>query len=203
MQEVLATLQKMGEDADRAQRTARASGADPGAAAAGAVDADKALAAVGQMIAGGKAVEPVDFRALKALLPEALPGMTRTHAGGERGEAMGIKGSNASASYEDGRNGRITLEIADLGSLSGLASLATRFDPALEKESDTGYERTRKVDGRLVHEKFDRRAKGGETSVVVDNRFTVTARGSGIDEAALGAAVKSVDLVRLAKLATK
>ena len=39
---------------------------------------------------------------------------------------MGIKGSSATARYGDGANASIQVEIADLGSLSGLAGLAAK-----------------------------------------------------------------------------
>ncbi|MSO21892.1 MAG: hypothetical protein EXQ58_01280 [Acidobacteria bacterium] len=50
--------------------------------------------------ATGKKVTPVDFRELKALLPEALPGMRRTQAEGEKAAAMGLNISKAEGEYE-------------------------------------------------------------------------------------------------------
>lgn len=197
MKDALSTLQKIGEQADKAQKNARASGADAGTAAANAVDMSAAMNAVGTMMSGGKEVEPVDFHQLKDLLPASLPGLHRTEASGQSGEAMGVKGSSATASYSDGANAGITVEIADLGSLSGLANLAARFDPKMEKETATGYERTRTVSGQLVHEQYDRQAKSGETSVLVGNRFSVTVRGHGVDAGQLTGALQAVDLGRL------
>ena len=40
-----------------------------------------------------------------------------------------MKGSSATARYADADNASLTLEITDLGSLSGLAGLATKFNP--------------------------------------------------------------------------
>ena len=200
MKDAISSLSKMGEQAEKAEKAARASGNDPGAAAANAVDMNAALNAVGTMMAGGKDVHPVDFHALKDLLPASLPGMTRGEASGQSGEAMGMKGSSATASYGDGTAG-ITIEIADLGSLSGLATLATRFDPKMEKETSTGYERTRTVSGQLVHERYDRQAKSGETNIMVGNRFSVTVRGHGVEAAQLTGALQAIDMARLPKLA--
>jgi hypothetical protein len=70
----------------------------------------------------------------------------------------------------------------------------------MEKETDTGYERTTKVDGQLVHERYDRRSKSGEVSIVLADRFAVTVRGDGVEPAALTAAVKQIDLAKLASL---
>jgi hypothetical protein len=122
-------------------------------------------------------------------------------ASGQSGEAMGMKGSSANASYSDGAHAGISIEIADLGSLSGLAGLAAKFDPKMEKETATGYERTRTVSGQLVHESYDRQAKSGETSVMVANRFSVTVRGHGVEANQLTGALQAVDMARLPKLA--
>src|SRR5204863_8944764 len=131
---------------------------------AAAANATAAMNAVGQIVAGGKDVQPIDFHELKAMLPASLPGMQRTEASGQSGEAMGMKGSSATARYSDGANASLDVEISDLGSLSGLAALAGKFDPTMEKETGTGYERTTKVNGQLVHERYDRRDKSGEVS---------------------------------------
>ena len=161
-----------------------------------------AMNAVGQIMAGGKDVQPVDFHELKAMLPASLPGMQRNEASGQGGEAMGMKGSSATARYSDGANGSIRIEIVDLGSMAGVAALAGKFDPNIEKETDTGYERTKRIEGQLVHERYDRRAKSGEIGVLVANRFSVTVEGSGIDAAALTGALKTIDLSSLASMTT-
>jgi len=111
---------------------------------------------------------------------------------------MGIKASSATARYSDGANASISIEIVDLASLSGLAGLAAKFDPNVEKETDTGYERTTKVDGQLLHERYDRRARSGEMGIIVADRFAVTVRGDGVEPAALTTALKQVDLGKLA-----
>ncbi len=200
--DALRTLEKMGEQAqqtDRAAKAAGSTGTQPGAT--GQVDVNTALGAVGQIMAGGKDVQPVDFHKLKDMLPEALPGMQRKEASGQSGEAMGFKGSSATARYSDGASASISIEIADMGSLSGLAGLAARFDPNMEKETDTGYERTHKVDGQLVHERYDRRYRNGEVGVILADRFAVTVHGNGVDPEALTGALKQIDLTRLASAA--
>jgi hypothetical protein len=197
MKEAIATLEKLGEQSKTAERGASASEAS---SAGKAVDMSAALNAVGTMMAGGRDVQPVDFHDLKDMLPASLPGLARADASGQSGEAMGLKGSSATARYADGRNASITIEIADLGSLSGLAGMAAKFDPKMEKETATGYERTRQVSGQLVHERYDRQQKDGETSVIVGGRFSVTVQGHGVDASQLTGALQAVDLARLPKL---
>jgi hypothetical protein len=196
--EALETLRKMGEQAQQADKAARGGGSTNPPPAGGQVDANAALGAVGQIMSGGKDVKPVDFHQLKDMLPGSLPGMQREETSGQNGEAMGLKGSSASARYGDGAGARVTIEITDLASLSGLAGLAAKVDPRMEKETDTGYERTTKVDGQLLHERYDRRTRSGEVNMIIADRFVVTVRGAGIDAATLTNSLKQVDLSKLA-----
>jgi hypothetical protein len=199
LNEALKTLQKMGEQARQADKTTGAGiSANSPPASSGQVDANAALGAVGQIIAGGKDVQPVDFHKLKDMLPESLPGMQRKEASGQSGEAMGFKASSATARYSDGAGASINIEIADMASLSGLAGLAAKFDPSMEKETDTGYERTTKVNGQLLHERYDRRARSGEVDIIVADRFAVSVRGDGIEAAKLTASLQQIDLSKLA-----
>jgi hypothetical protein len=201
MNDAVQTLSKMGEQADKAEKAARAAGTNPQAAGANAVDMSAAMAAATTMMAGGRKVDPFDFHTLKEMLPASLPGMKRDEASGQSGEAMGMKGSSASARYSDGASRSIEIEIADIGSLSGLAGLARKFDPNMEKETDAGYERTRRVNGQLVHEEYNRRTKSGEMSVLAADRFAVSVHGSGVDADALSGALAQIDVARLTKLA--
>ncbi len=124
--------------------------------------------------------------------------MQRKEASGQSGEAMGMKASSATARYSDGADASINIEIADMASLSGLAGLAAKFDPNMEKETDTGYERTTKVNGQLTHERYDRRTRSGEVGIIVVDRFAVTVRGDGVEPDALTGALKQIDLGKLA-----
>lgn len=192
--EALSQLQKIGEDAQKANTRGAP---DPKASA----DLTAALNAVGAIVSGGKDVEPVDFRKLREMLPETLAGMKRVDATGQSGEAMGIKGSSATARYTDAAGASLNVDISDMGSLSGLAGLASRFDPSMEKETETGYERTSKVNGQIVHERYDRRAKSGEISIILAERFNVAVRGNGVDAATLQGAIKQIDMAGLVALA--
>jgi hypothetical protein len=190
MKEALATLEKVGRDAEQAQK--------PGGAATSAPDLNAALGAVGTMMAGGKEVRLVDFGALQDLLPNTLPGnFQRT---GQESEATNVTVKVAST-YSDGANASITLEVADIGAFSGLAALASKFDPNVVKETADGYERTRRVDGQLVHEQYNRRTRSGELDALVGDRFAITARGDGVEADQLAKALKSVDRGKLAQLA--
>ncbi len=197
------TLAKMGEQADQAERAGNATGTSGSQhPAANNVDLGSALGAVGQVMTGGSDVKPVAFQELKQMLPGSIAGMKRDDASGESNEAMGIKGSSATAHYSSDVGGRVTVEITDMGSLSGLAGMAAKFDPNMQKENDTGYERTTKVNGQLLHQRYDRQARSGEMSVLTGERFSVTVSGSGVDENVLLDTLKDVDVGRLATLAS-
>jgi hypothetical protein len=59
------------------------------------------------------------------------------------------------------------------------------------------------VNGNIVHERYDRRAKTGEISVIVANRFAVTVQGSGVEPATLSDAIKDLNVAKLATVASK
>jgi hypothetical protein len=192
--EALSQLQKIGEDAQKAgTRSAPDAKANS--------DMTAALNAVGAIVSGGKDVQPVDFRKLREMLPETLAGMKRVDATGQSGEAMGIKGSSATARYTNGAGASLNVDISDMGSLAGLAGFASRFDPSMEKETETGYERTSKVNGQIVHERYDRRAKSGEISIILAERFNVAVRGNGVEPATLQGAIEKIDMAGLVALA--
>ena len=162
-----------------------------------------ALGALGTVLSGGKTVEPVDFRALKAMLPESLPEMPRSSASGEKNEMMGIQVSTAEADYQDGASGRIHIKISDLGTLTSLAGMAAAMEPKLDKETDTGYEKTTRVNGRQTHEAYDTRAQQGELKVLLDGRFEVEVNGNGVKMDTIKLALSRIDLAQLEAMKTQ
>jgi hypothetical protein len=158
--------------------------------------------AVGGAVTGaaksvGGAVEPVDFRELKSLLPDGIGALKRKSAEGSKGGGFGIVVSHAEARYE-GDGGSVHLKITDPGNLSGLAAMAAMWmNLELDKETDTGYEKTGAANGRRFHEKYDRGSKSGEYTVVVGNRFLVEVDGNGVDMPTMK---KAIDQINLAKL---
>lgn len=199
MKEAIGALEAVGAQAAASGQGAKAAGS-ASASAGKPADVGAALNAVGTMMAGGRDVQPVDFHELKDMLPASLPGLPRVEASAQSGEAMSLKTASALARYSDGKGASITIELQDLGSLSGIAAMASKFDPKIEKETLTGYERTRQVSGQLVHERYDRQQKDGESSVLVGGRFSVAVRGQGVDASQLTGALQAVDLARLPKL---
>lgn len=156
---------------------------------------------VGAALGSNGKVESLPPDRIKPFLPDTLAGLPRTQASAERNAAMGVQISKATGTYSDGAARNLTLEIADTGSLKGLLGFAAGYGGVeQEKESDTGYDKTYKSGGQLVHEQWDKTSQSGEYSVVIADRFSVTVRGkaSSIDD--LKAAAASVNTSGLAAL---
>jgi hypothetical protein len=144
-------------------------------------------------------VEPVDFRDLKAMLPESIGAMKRASAEGEKSGAMGLVVSHAQGHYKsDGDGASIDLKITDPGNLSGMAAMAAVWmNVEIDRETDNGYEKTGSSGERRYHEKYDKSSKSGEYTMIVGKRYMVEARGNGVDMAMLKKAIESVDLAKL------
>jgi hypothetical protein len=118
--------------------------------------------------------ETVDFRELKKLMPEELAGLERTSHEGERAGIMGFNISSASATYEEDDK-RIEVSINDIAGMgAAISQFASWSNIEVDRESDSGYERTTTIDGHPAFEKYDGKTKKAEYSVIVDDRFIVT-----------------------------
>lgn len=166
-------------------------------------DANAQAQAAGQMLGtvlgGGSQVEALAPDAIKAFVPDTLAGMKRTSVSAERNGAMGMQVSNATATYSDGQH-TLHLEIADTGSAKGIMALAGAVGVESSKETDHGYDKTYKQDGRLVHEQWDTQSKYGEFSIVLGDRFSVKVSGNADTIDQLKAAVGSINLAGLEAL---
>jgi hypothetical protein len=153
--------------------------------------AEAMKAMMGAALGGGQ-VEALPPDRLKSFIPESLGGMPRTDMSVERNNAMGMQISEARATYANEAGRSVRLEITDTGTAKGLLALAGWAGMEGEKQSDRGYEKTYRSDGRLVHEEWS--GSSGEFAVVLGDRFTVALKGEAgsIDE--LKAALGSVDL---------
>ena len=169
------------------------------AAASGVAGADAAVAGTAALMAG-KATDAVDFRELKALLPEELDHMKRTSANGEKNGSMGFTMSNAEGEYqtEDG-NMSIRIQISDIGAMTGAAAMAAFAwaTMTVDRESGESYEKSTEVKGFRALEKYDRANKSGELSVLVAGRFSVEVSGNQVTMDAIKGAFDKIDLGKL------
>ena len=93
----------------------------------------------------------------------------------------------------------MTVKITDIGSMSGLAGMATYAWAAtdIDRETETGYEKTSMFNGYKSHEKYDKGSKSGELSALVGGRFAVEISGNDVDMNAIKDAMTKIDLKKL------
>jgi hypothetical protein len=158
----------------------------------------EAMGRMGEAVASGTRVEPVDFRRLRELFPEKAAGLKRTGSEGSKTNVMGIASSKASAVYEDGKGARIEADIIDVGTFTGVTSMAFAWiNVEIDREGDDGYERTSTLSGRKAYERYSKKTRSGELDVLVAGRFIVTLRGTNLDAKAFRDAIAAFDLARL------
>ena len=147
---------------------------------------------------GAGQVEALSPDRLKPFIPESLAGLSRTEFSAERNGAMGMQIAEARATYSNADGRSMRLAITDTGSAKGLLGLASWAGVEGEQQTDNGYEKTYRENGRLVHEEWH--GSNGGYTVVLGDRFTVSVDGSAdsIDE--LKAALSDVDLSALEAL---
>jgi hypothetical protein len=189
--------------------TANTTPATTGAAGSNSDPAQNAMAAAGGLLSalggalgGNVRHEPVDFNTLKGMLPTSLPQMQRTDAEGSSQQALGVKSSSATAEYAGSNsagssNPHLRIKISDMSGVSGLLEAASGLAPTGERQTDTGFEKDMVVNGRVIHEKYDRKSGDGEVSALIARRFSVEVTGRGVDIAQLEKTLNTVDLARL------
>ncbi|MDQ6478475.1 hypothetical protein [Dyadobacter sp. LHD-138] len=167
-----------------------------------AVDALQQLADKAKNMQNKEPVDPVDFRKLKELLPEKAAGLSRKEASGEKNGAMGFTISRAEAKYADESNASVHVEIFDTGGVAGVATMAlaawTMAD--IDKETETGYEKTTKIEGYKGYEKYNNESKSGEINVLVADRFVVNVNGDNVTMDQLKGILADMNLDKLSDL---
>jgi len=122
--------------------------------------------------------------------------MKRTAIEAQGGEAMGIAGSGAKASYAGGDR-QVELSITDMGGLAGMATMAGWANMTVDKETDGKVEKVYKDGGRTIHEEYRKDGSHGEMAVILANGVVVSAEGSRVDMATLKGMVQGIDLAKL------
>ena len=156
---------------------------------------------MGTALGSGGKVESLAPDQIKTFLPEELAGLKRTQQAVERNGAIGMQISKATATYSDGANRTLQLEIVDAGSLKGVVGFASSW-AGVEQESqtDSGYDKTYKNGGQLVHELCNNNTQSGEYSTFIAHRLTVKVSGQASDISDLKRAAASINTSGLAAL---
>lgn len=180
-------LAKKMEEAGKQMEAAQKSG---DSAAAGKAMGDILGAVSG---AGGAPIPAAD---LKALLPESLGELKRETIESQGGQAMGLAGSSAKATYVRGDK-HVALSITDLGGIAGVAALAGWANVSADRETPDKVEKTYKQGQRTVKEEARKDGSSGEVTVLLANGVMVEAQGQGIDLPGLKAVVDGIGLDKL------
>ncbi len=159
------------------------------------------MKAMQSMMGGNQSVQPVDFREIKALLPETAGGMDRTEASGEKNTAMGMTVAFAEGSYESG-NESLTIRITDISAVGPMMRMAqfAWTQAEIDREGDSGFERTTTIHGHKAMETYDSRYKKGEVQIFVGERFIIEASGRNIVFEKVREAIDSIDINKLLAL---
>lgn len=143
-------------------------------------------------------VATIDFRKLKDLLPADADGLPRKSATGEKNGMGGFNFSTATGKYENSDNTEnIELAIVDAGGSGAMMGMAAWSMLDMDKETESGYEKTTKIGDNKAYEKYDNANKSGEIAVLVKNRFIITVKGNGVDMNKIKAVLDDVDLDKL------
>lgn len=143
----------------------------------------------------GKGVQPVNFRELKKYFPENAGRFDLIKSFGETSGIMGFKYSNAKAKYHDGNKNTLDMDIIDAGSMSmTIARLVPWSKIEVDKETETGYERTFMYNGHKAYEKYKEKTKQGELAMIINDRFILKVKGRGVESDDLKAALDKVDI---------
>ncbi|MEZ0332860.1 MAG: Yip1 family protein, partial [Gemmatimonadales bacterium] len=182
------------EEAGKKMEQAQKSG-DPGK------QAEAAMAALGTALSGGKGVEPVQLDALKPFVPEKFAGLPRTDMRTDRSGVVGLMAAKVEGEYVEGAK-RVRLSVVDTGGAAGLTSLAAwaAIGATSESENADRIERMRREGKRLVREQISKRGGTNHYSVILADRFVVSADGDGVDINALKSGVASLDLGKIESL---
>jgi hypothetical protein len=164
---------------------------------AGAADAmSDALEQAG----GGERADPVPRERLRDLLPEDAGGMARRSISSESISQMGFAVSFAEAEYE-GDGSTVTVKVTDMGNFPGIAMMGLGWAMGeIDRESDTGYERTITYRGQRGYERYDTPGRSGQMQVLVADRFLVEGNGNNVEMDQVRSVLDDVDFGALERM---
>lgn len=158
---------------------------------------------VGRALQNEDGVEAVAPSRLRDLLPDDIEGMERYNTDADESGRWGISVSHVKAKYRNDRGDRLSVVVADLGTLRGLLSRSDDLlDSAITRRDGQDYSRTTRINGfpaRLAQD-VDREEFDG--ILIVENRFVVVMEARGdFDEDVFEDVFDAIPIRRLARMA--
>jgi hypothetical protein len=160
---------------------------------------EAAMGAFGTAMSGGKGVEPVQLDALKPLVPAAFAGLPQKSTSSDRSGVPGLMIAKVQGTYGDGDK-NVDLEVVDTGGAAGLMGLAGWMNFQGEHEDANRREVTRRDGKRLIHEEVSKTGGRNKFTLVLADRFVVSASGRGVDIDTLKSSVAGLDLGKIESL---
>ncbi len=164
----------------------------------------EAMENFGEAMSGNPNIEAINFRELKNLFPEKIAGLPKQKSSGESNSSMGIKVSEAEALYyNENEDNEIKIKIIDMGSMSGFMKMGSIgwAMSELDRETESGFERTTKINGHKAFEEYNKDLKRGKINIIVAERFLVEIHGRDVRFKDLNEAAAKFDFGALIDLA--
>jgi hypothetical protein len=166
-------------------------------------DAEKAAKAIKQETAPAlrDPNAPIPLDKLQRLLPEAIPGgWVRAELSTNAGGVMGFTGPTALARYERG-GAVMRLHVVDLGQQGADRAIAAAQAQMKPYEGHGAYRRISVPGAPFSLAEVDANARTAAGLSLVANRIAIAADGTGIADVDLQAALKLIDMQRVAQIA--
>jgi hypothetical protein len=113
---------------------------------------------------------------------------------------MGFTISETKGKYtSEDKQQRVEIEIKDMGGMKGWAGLAAWgwTIAEVDKETDTGYERTMEYKGHKGFEKYDNEKQDGSIEVFVAKRYMVSLKGCDVSMDMIKEGLDEIDVGKL------
>lgn len=149
--------------------------------------------------------QPVEFRKLKAALPEKVASLERGEASGQRTKLGEVTLAQAEAPYgkDEGDNPKTAkITLMDYGDTELAKGAAGWVGADIDQESDNEYTKTTDVQGRRALVTYNSKDKTGSVHTLAGGRIIVVLDVSGLSDADFQKAIADVPLKALDALVT-
>jgi hypothetical protein len=148
--------------------------------------------------------DSIDFHKLKDLMPAELNGLKRSECNGERNRIGEMSISQVTATYKKGDDDgapKIEVQVIDYSNLEmakGMAAAWTTIE--IDKESDSGFEKTVKVASNPGFLTWQKEGKHGQVQLLVGSRYVVSVQTDNIPSEQVIKVAEALPLDKLAAL---
>ena len=148
---------------------------------------------------------PIDYKKLKDLVPDKLTDLKRTNLEGQKISAGDLNMSQVTAQFgpEEGKENapEAHVEITDYAATKAVAEGLTAWQSlTIDKEGDSGIEKTFKIEDQPAYETWQADGKSGQVMLFVAKRYLVTVNGTNVTADQLKKLAEALPIKKLAEL---